>query len=125
MADGSKTSATATIASPRTTSKDVKPVRKASARIKALGSIHDNAQAGSGQSSMTELEERVNDLGESWETDSLFEDIMPDITEDRLFIDGAYFSLFCFAVAVATVSFSSNMPSCVERALAVSLVSCT
>ncbi|KAI1100795.1 SIR2-domain-containing protein [Jackrogersella minutella] len=35
-----------------------------------------------------ELEERMNDLqGDSWETESLFEDVIEDITEDRFFDD--------------------------------------
>ncbi|KAI5866377.1 SIR2-domain-containing protein [Durotheca rogersii] len=34
-----------------------------------------------------ELEERVNDLGDSWETESLFEDVIEDIAEDRFFDD--------------------------------------
>ncbi|KAI0377739.1 SIR2-domain-containing protein [Hypomontagnella monticulosa] len=34
-----------------------------------------------------ELEERINDLGDSWETESLFEDVIEDITEDRFFDD--------------------------------------
>ncbi|KAI4865939.1 putative histone deacetylase SIR2 [Hypoxylon rubiginosum] len=34
-----------------------------------------------------ELEERINDLGESWETESLFEDVIEDIAEDRFFTD--------------------------------------
>lgn len=34
-----------------------------------------------------ELEERINDLGDSWETESLFEDVIEDITEDRFFTD--------------------------------------
>ncbi|KAI1373570.1 SIR2-domain-containing protein [Hypoxylon crocopeplum] len=32
-----------------------------------------------------ELEERINDLGDSWETESLFEDVIEDIAEDRFF----------------------------------------
>ncbi|CAK7212025.1 NAD-dependent histone deacetylase sir2 [Sporothrix bragantina] len=32
---------------------------------------------------MTELEEHINDLGDSWETESLFEDILDDLTEEN------------------------------------------
>ncbi|CAK7198546.1 NAD-dependent histone deacetylase sir2 [Sporothrix eucalyptigena] len=32
---------------------------------------------------MTELEEHINDLGDSWETESLFEDILDDLNEDN------------------------------------------
>lgn len=41
-----------------------------------------------------ELEERINDLGDSWETESLFEDIIDDITEDKFFTDGNYYISF-------------------------------
>ncbi|KAL2144863.1 hypothetical protein VTI28DRAFT_8423 [Corynascus sepedonium] len=36
---------------------------------------------------LNELEERVNDLSESWETESLFQDAIEDLTEDRFFTD--------------------------------------
>ncbi|EOO03741.1 putative sir2 family protein [Phaeoacremonium minimum UCRPA7] len=36
---------------------------------------------------LNELEERVNDLGESWETESLFEDALEDLAEDKFFTD--------------------------------------
>jgi NAD-dependent histone deacetylase SIR2 len=42
---------------------------------------------------LTELEERVNDLSESWETESLFQDALEDLAEDRIFTDGACFCL--------------------------------
>ncbi len=32
---------------------------------------------------LSELEERVNDLGDSWETESLFEDILEDLSEEN------------------------------------------
>lgn len=32
---------------------------------------------------MADLEEHINDLGDSWETESLFEDILDDLTEDN------------------------------------------
>lgn len=38
---------------------------------------------------LSELEERVNDLTESWETESLFQDALEDLAEDRFFTDGA------------------------------------
>lgn len=37
-----------------------------------------------------ELEERINDLSDSWETESLFEDVIEDISEDRFINDGNY-----------------------------------
>lgn len=39
-------------------------------------------------SGLNELEERVNDLSESWETESLFQDALEDLAEDRFFTDG-------------------------------------
>ncbi|KAK4198622.1 DHS-like NAD/FAD-binding domain-containing protein [Triangularia verruculosa] len=45
-----------------------------------------NAANGSG---LTELEERVQDLGDSWETDSILNDIIGDVNEDRFFTDDA------------------------------------
>ncbi|KAK3316360.1 NAD-dependent histone deacetylase-like protein [Apodospora peruviana] len=36
---------------------------------------------------LNELEEHVNDLGESWETESLFEDVFQDLAEDKFFED--------------------------------------
>ncbi|VBB79988.1 Putative protein of unknown function [Podospora comata] len=44
-----------------------------------------NSGNGSG---LTELEERVQDLGDSWETESLLNDILGDVHEDRFFTDG-------------------------------------
>ncbi|KAH6617954.1 SIR2-like protein [Chaetomium sp. MPI-SDFR-AT-0129] len=38
-------------------------------------------------SGLNELEERVNDLSESWETESLFQDALEDLAEDRFFTD--------------------------------------
>ena len=41
---------------------------------------------------LNELEEHVNDLHEScWETESIFEEILEDITEDKFFTDGKVF----------------------------------
>lgn len=42
---------------------------------------------------LNELEEHVNDLHEScWETESIFEEILEDITEDKFFTDGKVFT---------------------------------
>jgi NAD-dependent histone deacetylase SIR2 len=41
---------------------------------------------------LSELEERVNDLSESWETESLFQDALEDLAEDRFFTDGKLWS---------------------------------
>ena len=44
---------------------------------------------GARNAGLSELEERVNDLSESWETESLFQDALEDLAEDRIFTDGA------------------------------------
>ena len=45
-------------------------------------------------SSSNELEEHVNDLGESWETESIFADILDDLAEDKIFTDSEYYFFF-------------------------------
>ena len=46
---------------------------------------------------VSELQERVNDLGDSWETESIFEDIIDDLIQESLPPDGNYFiPLFVF-----------------------------
>jgi NAD-dependent histone deacetylase SIR2 len=47
-------------------------------------------------SHINELEERVNDLGDSWETESLFEDIIEDLADDKPFSDGNHSLFFLF-----------------------------
>ncbi|KAI1343059.1 SIR2-domain-containing protein [Xylariaceae sp. FL0016] len=37
------------------------------------------------QNGLSELEERVQDLGDSWETESIFEDVIDDLAEDNFF----------------------------------------
>lgn len=39
---------------------------------------------------LTELEQRMDDQAQRWETDSMFEDIIEDLTEDKFFTDGTY-----------------------------------
>jgi NAD-dependent histone deacetylase SIR2 len=46
---------------------------------------------------LSELEERVNDLSESWETESLFQDALEDLAEDRFFTDGNLSHSTCFS----------------------------
>lgn len=48
---------------------------------------------------LSELEERVKDLGESWETESLFEDALEDLAEDRFFTDGKFFTTSNYRVS--------------------------
>jgi NAD+-dependent protein deacetylase SIR2 len=57
-----------------------------------LADLEDDIQHGVAHTNLTELEERVNDLHESWETESLFEDALEDLTEDKFFTDGNYYS---------------------------------
>lgn len=54
---------------------------------------------------VSELQDRVNDLGDSWETESIFEDIIDDLTHDTFPPDGNYslsfqFSHFPFPVSL-------------------------
>ncbi len=55
-------------------------------------------------SGLTELEERVNDLSESWETESLFQDALEDLAEDRVFTDGTFFFVLCCLVDNGTMA---------------------
>ncbi|KAI1205036.1 SIR2-domain-containing protein [Annulohypoxylon truncatum] len=61
-------------------------------RVKAQVEVADDQQVGHlnvrphGQA-RNELEERISDLGDSWETESLFEDVIEDITEVSFFDD--------------------------------------
>jgi len=75
------------------------PAKKTSSRVKNivnydekrhLADLEDDIQNGVAHTNLSELEERVNDLGESWETESLFEDVIGDLAEDRFFTDGEY-----------------------------------
>lgn len=95
--------------SRRTTSKNGSPngtaTRKPSARVKNAVDYDEkrhfvglNEEADDAErhkvvnSGLSELEERVNDLSESWETESLFQDALEDLAEDRFFTDGEEFS---------------------------------
>jgi NAD-dependent histone deacetylase SIR2 len=73
--------------------------RKPSARVKnvvdydekrAFVELTEEVDASNGvpNPGLSELEERVNDLSESWETESLFQDALEDLAEDRFFTDG-------------------------------------
>ncbi|KAK4176433.1 DHS-like NAD/FAD-binding domain-containing protein [Triangularia setosa] len=53
------------------------------------GSVKKTTQTPTNGSGLTELEERVQDLGDSWETESLLNDILGDVHEDRFFTDGS------------------------------------
>src|SRR3569833_805989 len=75
--------------------------RKPSTRVKEMvgfdekqhmDEIKKDIKTGVVHNALTELEERVNDLGESWESESLFEVALEDLTEDKFF-DGMF---FCF-----------------------------
>ncbi|ERS95960.1 hypothetical protein HMPREF1624_07495 [Sporothrix schenckii ATCC 58251] len=46
------------------------------------GGSRSSSASGSNQN-MVDLEEHINDLGDSWETESLFEDILDDLAEDN------------------------------------------
>jgi len=53
-----------------------------------LADLEEDIQHGVAHTNLSELEERVMDLGDSWETESLFEDALDDLTEDKFFTDG-------------------------------------
>lgn len=56
-----------------------------------LADVRADIKHGAGpKTTLNELEERINDLGESWETESLFEDALEDLTEDRFSPDGQF-----------------------------------
>ncbi|KAK3682511.1 DHS-like NAD/FAD-binding domain-containing protein [Podospora appendiculata] len=70
--------------------------KKSSARVKELvnydekqhmSDLKEDIQHGVAHRALNELEEHVNDLGESWETNSLFEDALEDLAEDKFFDD--------------------------------------
>ncbi|KAI1458093.1 SIR2-domain-containing protein [Annulohypoxylon moriforme] len=69
-----------------------KDIQKKSRASKAQVEVADDQQVGHlnvrphGQA-RNELEERISDLGDSWETESLFEDVIEDITEVSFFDD--------------------------------------
>lgn len=52
-----------------------------------LADLEEDIQHGVAHTNLSELEERVNDLGDSWETESLFEDVLEDVTEDKFFTE--------------------------------------
>ncbi|KAI1769376.1 SIR2-domain-containing protein [Hypoxylon sp. FL1150] len=82
--------------STQTTEKGKRPVgrprKNYTTKSKGRLAVSDDQQVGHlnikphGQA-RNELEERINDLGDSWETESLFEDIIDDITDDKFFND--------------------------------------
>ncbi|KAK0628870.1 DHS-like NAD/FAD-binding domain-containing protein [Bombardia bombarda] len=70
--------------------------KKSSARVKELvnydekqhlADIADDIQHGVAHRDLNELEERVNDLGDSWETESLLADAIEDLADDKFFTD--------------------------------------
>ncbi|KAK0707479.1 DHS-like NAD/FAD-binding domain-containing protein [Lasiosphaeris hirsuta] len=49
--------------------------------------LEEDIQNGAAHPPLNELEERVNDRGDSWETESLFRDSIEDLAEDKFFTD--------------------------------------
>lgn len=83
--------------------------KKASARVKDLvdfdekkhmDDIRNDIKHGVVHGALNELEERVNDLGESWETESLFEDALDDLAEDKFFTDSEFLDLLSLQFAL-------------------------
>ncbi|KAK4103326.1 SIR2-like protein [Parathielavia hyrcaniae] len=52
-----------------------------------LTEVVDPEPKGARNPGLSELEERINDLSESWETESLFQDALEDLAEDRFFTE--------------------------------------
>jgi len=91
---------TATTRKPSTRVKNVVDYDEKRAFVELTEEV-DAQPNGVRNSGLSELEERVNDLSESWETESLFQDALEDLAEDRIFTDGR-FSSFPSQLIVAT-----------------------
>lgn len=103
---GSGTKKTAATATPTTTTRK----SKVQIRIEQVA-IDDDQQVShlsfkealhNQEPQLTELEQRLHDIDDSWETESLFEDIIEDLSDDTAFKDGKTthssqltFFLFC------------------------------
>jgi len=59
--------------------------------------IDGDDQAAIANANMSELDEHLNNLSESWETESLFADAIEDLAEDRFFTEG---KAICFSHTV-------------------------
>jgi len=69
-----------------------------SSPVKHERSAHDGTVVA--DDGLTELEQRMVDQANRWETDSMFEEIIDDLTEDKFFTDGT--CTHCNLAAVAT-----------------------
>lgn len=89
--------------------KGVALAKRSQARLDALDHLPENAtieeiKEASVNVSLAELEERVADVRDSWETDSLFEDALEELTEESGVYSGSKlplisdFSSFCCAL---------------------------
>lgn len=70
-----------------------------SSPVKGEGPHHHDTVVVEG--GLTELEQRMDDQANRWETDSMFEDMIDDLTEDKFFTDGTYPEL-CFLLHFVT-----------------------
>lgn len=67
---------------PRRVPLDAPPVASTSIPTRGGGDSRSSSASESNKN-MNDLEDHINDLGDSWETESLFEDILDDLAEDN------------------------------------------
>lgn len=107
--------------------KGVALAKRSQARLDALDRLPENAtidevKEASVNVSLAELEERVADVRDSWETDSLFEDALEELTEEsgvysgsKLLLISHHFPLIallfiCFLFFVCCFYYTENWP---------------
>lgn len=92
--------------------KGVALAKRSQARLDALDRLPENAtveeiKEATVNVSLAELEERVADVRDSWETDSLFEDALEELTDESGVYSGSKLPLISRYSLVALFSFSS------------------
>jgi NAD-dependent histone deacetylase SIR2 len=91
-ASGNKTSSTNTAQNTRKPSTRVRNVvdydEKRAFQNLNDDDVDDAEDVDASRRPLNELEEHINDLSDSWETESLFQDAIEDLAEDRFFTDG-------------------------------------
>lgn len=97
--------------------KGVALAKRSQARLDALDRLPENAtveeiKEATVNVSLAELEERVADVRDSWETDSLFEDALEELTDESGVYSGSKLPLISRYSLVALFSFSSPHHLC-------------
>lgn len=90
--------------------KGVALAKRSQARLDALDRLPENAtveeiKEATVNVSLAELEERVADVRDSWETDSLFEDALEELTDESGVYSGSKLPLISRYSLVALFSF--------------------